>query len=191
MHFSQVSDNVSSIIPKTGITKNNFVLSTIHRNNNTDDKNRLTAIFKALNEISLKYKLDIVLPLHPRTKKLLETNVTHSLLKEIKNNSHFKIIAPVSFLDMIALEKHAKLIVTDSGGVQKEAFFFKKPCVILRPETEWTELVDNGTAIIADANTTKIINAFDSFLTDNNLTFPPLFGDGKAAEFICEEIINL
>jgi UDP-GlcNAc3NAcA epimerase len=191
MHFSEVSDNESSIIAKTGITKNNFVLSTIHRNNNTDDKKRLTAIFKALNEISLKYKLDIVLPLHPRTKKLLETNVDSILLKEIKNNSHFKIIEPVSFLDMIALEKHAKLIVTDSGGVQKEAFFFEKPCVILRPETEWTELVDHGTAIIADADTNKIINAFDSFLTISNLTFPPLFGDGKAAEFICEEIINL
>ena len=191
MHFSTVSNQKSTILEKIGVKENNFVLSTIHRNNNTDDKERLTSIFRGLNNISKQHRLNLVLPLHPRTKKLLETNVDGYLLEEIKANKHIKIIDPVSFLDMIALEKNAKIIVTDSGGVQKEAFFFKKPCVILRPETEWTELVENGTALITDADTTKIETAFDYFLSKEKLDFPPLFGDGRAAQFICEEMLRV
>lgn len=191
MYFSTMSNQKSTILDRIEVKENKFALSTIHRNNNTDDKERLTSIFRGLNNISKEHKLDIVLPLHPRTKKLLETNVEASLLAEVKANKHIKIIEPVSFLDMIALEKNSRIIVTDSGGVQKEAFFFKKPCVILRPETEWTELVENGTALITDADTTKIETAFDYFLSIENLNFPPIFGDSRAAEFICEEILKL
>ena len=80
--------------------------------------------------------------------------------------------------------------MTDSGGVQKEAYFFNKPCVILRSETEWIELVDNGNAIIADADENKIIEAYNLFVTKTDYSYPPLFGDGKAALFICEEIVK-
>jgi UDP-GlcNAc3NAcA epimerase len=91
---------------------------------------------------------------------------------------------------MIALEKNCKLVMTDSGGVQKEAFYFEKPCVILRPETEWIELVECGTAIICDANETKIKNAYNKLTSATDLKFPKLYGDGNAAEFICQEITS-
>ena len=91
---------------------------------------------------------------------------------------------------MVLLERQASLILTDSGGVQKEAYFFNKPCVILRSETEWIELVDNGNAIIADADENKIIEAYNLFVTKTDYSYPPLFGDGKAALFICEEIVK-
>jgi UDP-GlcNAc3NAcA epimerase len=91
---------------------------------------------------------------------------------------------------MIALEKHCSIVITDSGGVQKEAYYFKKPCVILRPETEWVELVNCGTAIIADADEQKIIDAFHTLISKSNMQFPELYGDGKTAEFICKEIVS-
>jgi UDP-GlcNAc3NAcA epimerase len=91
---------------------------------------------------------------------------------------------------MILLEKNAKLVMTDSGGVQKEAFFFKKPCIILRSETEWVELVECGSAVIADADEQRIKEAYRHFTSKTDLRFPELFGDGKAAEFICGEMVK-
>jgi UDP-GlcNAc3NAcA epimerase len=190
IYFSEFAESKTNILSKLQLQQNNFVLATIHRNNNTDEPIRLNAIFKALNDISVKYNLDIVLPLHPRTAKLLEVNLYADLLNEIKSNSKFKITEPVSFLEMVALEKNCKMVMTDSGGVQKEAFYFEKPCIILRPETEWVELVECGTAIIADANEDKIKNAFEVMVSKNDLKFPKLYGDGHAAEFICGQIIN-
>jgi UDP-GlcNAc3NAcA epimerase len=91
---------------------------------------------------------------------------------------------------MIALEKNAELVITDSGGVQKEAFFFEKPCIILRSETEWVELVECGSAKITDADEQKILEAYRFFKENKNLKFPKLFGNGKASEFICSEILT-
>ncbi|MCW3075953.1 MAG: hypothetical protein JWO32_562 [Bacteroidetes bacterium] len=190
LHFSEVAGSKTDIIQKLQLKKNKFILATIHRNNNTDEPDRLNALFKSLNDISLKQDLDVVLPLHPRTSKLLETNLTSENLAAVKNNHGFKILGPVSFLEMIALEKNCKLVMTDSGGVQKEAFYFEKPCIILRPETEWVELVECGAAIVTDANEDKIKAAFDKLFTDDHLQFPKLYGDGRAAEFICEELIR-
>ncbi|MES2395237.1 MAG: UDP-N-acetylglucosamine 2-epimerase, partial [Bacteroidota bacterium] len=167
-----------------------FILATIHRNNNTDEPERLNAIFNVLNTIVTEHKIKIVLPIHPRTSKLLEKNLSPELFHTIKTNEYIKIIPPVSFLEMIALEKNATMIITDSGGVQKEAFFFKKPCIILRSETEWIELVNCGSARIGDADETKILEAFNYFLTAEDLKFNDLFGDGKAAEYICGEILK-
>ena len=190
LFFSQVAENKTTVIQKNNLQKNNFILATIHRNNNTDEPQRLNALFSALYEISNTQNKDIILPLHPRTAKLLEFNLDTELLKNIKTSSHFKIIEPASFLEMIALEKNCSIIMTDSGGVQKEAFYFEKPCVILRPETEWVELVECGSAIIADANKQKIIDAYFTLTKNKSLIFPKFYGDGKAAEFICEEIIK-
>ncbi|MDP3557283.1 MAG: UDP-N-acetylglucosamine 2-epimerase (non-hydrolyzing) [Bacteroidota bacterium] len=190
LFFSEVAESKTNIIEKLKLQKNNFILATIHRNNNTDEPKRLNALFKALNDISNENKLDVVLPLHPRTAKLLEVNLSKDLYTEIKSNPQFKIIEPVSFIEMVALEKNCKLVMTDSGGVQKEAFYFEKPCIILRPETEWVELVKCGAAIIADANEEKIKNAFEVLNSKTDFEFPKLYGDGKAAEFICGEIIK-
>lgn len=190
LYFSAISDTKASILARLSLKKNNFVLATVHRNNNTDEPARLDSLFKSLNDISNENNLEIVLPLHPRTAKLLETNLTKELYHQIKTNTKFKIIEPASFLDMVSLEKNCTLVITDSGGVQKEAFYFEKPCIILRPETEWIELVECGAAIIADADEGKIKLAFKQLYFKTDLTFPKLYGDGRAAGFICGEMIK-
>lgn len=191
LYFSEVAEQKTDIISRNNLQKDKFILATIHRNNNTDEPLRLNALFSALYKISHQNQLDVLLPLHPRTAKLLESNLDPALLRKIKASSYFKIIPPVSFLEMIALEKNCKIVMTDSGGVQKEAFYFEKPCVILRPETEWVELVECGTAIITDADEEKILAAFTALTTKLGMTFPKLYGDGKAAEFICGEMVEL
>ncbi|MBK6836461.1 MAG: UDP-N-acetylglucosamine 2-epimerase (non-hydrolyzing) [Bacteroidetes bacterium] len=190
LYFSNIAEQKVNVEVKYDVKNNNYILATIHRNNNTDEPKRLTDLFAALNEISLSNNISIVLPLHPRTAKLLDTNVEASVLASVKANALFKIVAPASFLEMTALEKNAFMVITDSGGVQKEAFYFNKPCIILRPETEWIELVNCGAAIIADANKEKIINAFNHFKAIDKLEFPSFYGNGQAAEFICNELIK-
>jgi UDP-GlcNAc3NAcA epimerase len=98
------------------------------------------------------------------------------------------MIPPASFFEIIVLEKNCKLVMTDSGGVQKEAYYFEKPVIILRPETEWVEIVENEVGKITDANKENIINAYQYFESNQNLSYPPVFGDGKAAEFICGKL---
>ena len=190
LFFSKISDIKTSIINDLKLKNNGFILATIHRNNNTDEPIRLNALFKSLNDISINYQLQIVLPLHPRTSNLLDRNLSKDVAEAIRLNSNFKIISPVSFLEMLALEKNCCLVMTDSGGVQKEAFYFEKPCVILRPETEWIELLENGAALIADADENKIKFSFEQLIAKKDLSFPKLYGDGNAAVFICSEIIS-
>ena len=168
--------------------KDDYILCTIHRNNNTDEPKRLNAIVSAL--IKLSEEKEIIIPLHPRTKKLLDVNLDSSTYDTFINNSRIHITDPVSFLEMISLEKNASLVLTDSGGVQKEAYFFKKPCIIMRSETEWKEIVEVGAAIIADADEERIIEAYHHFKDNKTIEFPEIFGDGRAAEFICKELIN-
>ncbi len=192
MFFASMAVSGTSIIKDLSLTKNQFILATIHRNNNTDEPERLNALFNSFDKISRTDTVSVVLPLHPRTAKLLENNLYPELYNSIKSNPRIKIVPPVSFLEMITLEMNAQMVMTDSGGVQKEAFFFEKPCIILRPETEWVELVKNGTAIVTDANEALIEKAYHHFkTTKNSLTYPRLYGDGQAAEFICEEIVKI
>jgi UDP-GlcNAc3NAcA epimerase len=151
-YYSQFSNQKSTIISKLKLQKNNFVLATIHRQENTDNLVNLTSIFEALNEINTTKT--VVLPLHPRTK---------SILKKHHLNYAIKLIDPVGYFDMLELLKNCNLVVTDSGGLQKEAFFNNKHCIIVREETEWTELVENGFAIIVGTNKNKIIEAFKNY----------------------------
>ncbi len=184
-YFEKIAKNNSTILKKHDLVDKPFILSTIHRDNNTDNPERLTAILGALLQISEAEKTEIVLPLHPRTSKLLDKNLQNNLYEELKKSPFIKLIPPVSFLDMIMLESHCQLIMTDSGGVQKEAFFFNKPAVILRSETEWKEIVEQGCGIIADADSKKIKDAYYHFKkVKNSLVFPSIFGDGNAAKFI-------
>ena len=190
LYFSGIAEKRSRIIQKLNLKKNQYLLATLHRDSNTDNPKNLNALFEAFLSITKDSGLPIVLPLHPRTAKLLPKNLNKSLSAAVKKNKLIRILEPVSFLEMIALEMNAKLIMTDSGGVQKEAFFFRKPCIILRSETEWTELVENGNAIVTGADTEKIRKAFSHFMKSTKLSFPPFYGNGKAAEFICKEIIS-
>ncbi|MGZ4059467.1 MAG: non-hydrolyzing UDP-N-acetylglucosamine 2-epimerase, partial [Bacteroidia bacterium] len=190
LYFSALAEETSTVLKDNDLQSGKFILATIHRNNNTDEPVRLSALFNAMNKIAMANKIKIVIPLHPRTAKLLSHNLSAKLYSTVKTSEYIKIIPPVSYIGMIALEKHAQLVMTDSGGVQKEAFFFKKPCIILRSETEWIELVKVRSAKIVDADEDKIIEAYNYFLKAKRLKFPDLFGDGKAAEFICEELLK-
>lgn len=190
LYFSKLSDERSSVLSSNGLTPDRYILCTIHRNDNTDQPDRLEGIFKALLEIVGTHNIDLVLPLHPRTEKQMEVNLSKELLSRVEEEPRIKLIPPVSFLDMIALEKNARIVVTDSGGVQKEAFFFQKPCIILRPETEWVELVDCGAAKIVGWDKERILNAFDHYMTIDSLEFPSLFGDGEAGKFMCEKMLE-
>ena len=182
MYFSAMADVQSDIIERLGLQYRQFVLATIHRPANTDNPENLKSILRALSDIAAK-GMDVVLPLHPRTKKRIE-----DLGLKIAD-FRLKVIEPASFFEIIRLEKNAAIVMTDSGGVQKEAFFYGTPCVILRPETEWVEIVEAGAGIIADADYERIMAAYEA-LVNKPVQFPALFGDGHASEKIIIEIIN-
>jgi len=188
LHFAHIAEQKTDIIQRLALTDKPFILATIHRDSNTDHPERLSAIFMAL--IQLSKECHIVLPLHPRTAKFMKSNLDKSLQKQISSCLNIQIIPPVSFLEMIALERHAQLAVTDSGGVQKEAYFFQKPCIILRPETEWVEIVETGNAILADADENRIMQAWQHFKGNPPTVFPEIFGDGHAAEFMLEQMLR-
>ena len=187
-HYANIADKKSQILDKEGLRGIDYVLCTIHRDNNTDQPERLNAIFKALLKISQNIK--VVIPLHPRTSKLLSTNLEKPVFDQVTNNANIKILPPASFFDMINLERHAQMVVTDSGGVQKEAFFFQKPCLILRSETEWKEIVECGAAAITDADENRIVESFNNFIENPPHNYPEIFGDGNAAVFICKEMLE-
>ena len=188
LHFAEVAEEKTDIVKRLEVNGQPYILATIHRDTNTDHPERLTAIFSSI--IKLSEECQVVLPLHPRTAKLLKTNLDEHLQKQIFGCPNIKLIPPVSFLEMIALERHAQLIMTDSGGVQKEAYFFKKPGIILRPETEWVEIVETGNAILADADEGRIMQAWQHFKDNPSTVFPEIFGDGHAAEFMLEKMLD-
>ncbi|CAM1349022.1 non-hydrolyzing UDP-N-acetylglucosamine 2-epimerase [Tenacibaculum crassostreae] len=177
--YSKVSEEKSSIVHDLGLVKNEFVLATIHRQENTDDKEKLSNIFSALETIHTTKK--VVLTLHPRTKKMLEKY-------QLKPNITF--IDPVGYFSMLELLKNCCMVVTDSGGLQKEAFFNKKFCVIAREETEWKELVTNGYATIARTSTENLVLSFNQFLTKNKSFTENLYGT-NVGEKIYQSIKNL
>jgi UDP-GlcNAc3NAcA epimerase len=188
---SMAEKKKASFIENLKIERDNFVLATLHRDTNTDDSDRLNAILSTLLEVAETNRIMFVMPLHPRTLVALKRSLG-SLLDKLNNSSYVKILPPVSYLEMTLLEKDCRMIITDSGGVQKESHFFKKPCIVLRKETEWVELVTNGTASLADADPVKIRNQFNHYYSNKEeLSFPGFYGNGKTAEFILNEIVLL
>jgi len=159
------------------------ILTTLHRAENTDTPEKLQAIFSALEKIAEKYSM--ILPLHPRTKKKLE-DIQYDFEK-----SHIHFIEPVGYLEMITLLNDCNLVMTDSGGLQKEAYFFKKPCVTLREETEWVELVNARCNVLVGSDTHKIINAVEKMISLPESNFNQnLYGDGNAGKEIVETLLN-
>lgn len=191
MYFSKIAKEKSTIIDDLGLNKKDFYLATVHRPSNTDNSENLSSIFEAFLEIiENNSEISIVLPLHPRTKKCMEQYLSKELQQKIENSDRLLVVPPVSFLDVIALEMNCKMMLTDSGGLQKEAYFFQKPCVILRKETEWVEIIEHGSAILADSDKTRIIEAVETLSDKRFLVYPLYYGNGKAAEFIASEIIK-
>lgn len=152
-----------------GVIEGDFYLCTIHRQENTEDLNILSALFSALKKIPAQ----IIMPLHPRTRKLSQQIDTKGLI----------VTDPVGYFEMLYLLEHCKGVLTDSGGLQKESYFFKKPLLILREETEWVELVDHGAGQIVGVTEGKILSAFQKMQSQK--VFPQhLYGDGKASQKI-------
>jgi len=191
LFFKKLAFEKSTVIMDYKLNNKEFILCTVHRDNNTDDEERLNSVFNTLNKLSLENQVEIVMPLHPRTSRAIEELLDNKVDDAINKNPLFKLLPPVSFLDMIMLESQCQMVITDSGGVQKEAFFFKKPSIILRSETEWKEIVDTGTGIVTDVKEDRILDAFEFFKTNGkSLNYPSIFGDGNAAGFICQTILN-
>ena len=181
----------STFLEQLSLVRNEYALVTIHRDSNTDDIVVLNEILVTLKTLAEEKNIVLVMPLHPRTIVSLKTKLK-SLYDDLTHCDHIKIIPPVSFLEMILLEKNCRLIITDSGGVQKESHFFKKPCIVLRKETEWIELVNNGTAKLVGADPERIRFEFLNFVDLKiPLDYPGFYGDGKTAEFILNEILMM
>ena len=189
LFYSELAERKkASFLENHQVKRNGFVLVTIHREINTDNTARLEMLMKTLFSLARETSVTLVMPLHPRTILSLKTKLP-SLFTDLSNSPIIRIIPPVSYLEMILLEKNSRMIITDSGGVQKESHFFRKPCLVLRAETEWVELVKNGTAELVDADPVKIRDGFMRFINDGSgLSYPAFYGDGKTAEFILTEI---
>ncbi|MBH8608659.1 non-hydrolyzing UDP-N-acetylglucosamine 2-epimerase [Thermoactinomyces sp. CICC 10521] len=176
---SRLANEKSGILKELNIKTGEYILITLHRAENTDDPARLSQIISALNELPLP----AVLPLHPRTKgKMAQMGLAIT-------NPNVKLIEPVGYLDMLQLEVNAKKILTDSGGVQKEAFFAKVPCITMRDETEWTETVELGANLLVGADQSKILDAVDNFTVDFT-RMKDVFGDGRASEKITDQLLK-
>lgn len=176
LQFGQLAEERSTILNDLGLIPKSYLLATVHRPYNTDDPERLRSILEALVEIGEP----VIFPVHPRTRQRMEALNVQTL-----DRSNVRMIEPVGYLDMLMLEQHARLILTDSGGMQKEAYFFAVPCVTLRPETEWAETVRSGWNMLVEADSRRIRDAV------KNTAWPegrpaPIFGDGSAARQIVQ-----
>ena len=182
LYYGAKAQTQSTILNRLGLKSKEYILATIHRAENTDNSLRLKGIFDALALVGKKVK--VVLPLHPRTRAALHKE---GMLEVVARS--MLLIEPVGYLDMVMLEKNAQLIATDSGGVQKEAFFHCVPCVTLREETEWVELVNLGwnTLVPPIIAAEEISALLESCLTKPNLTKTKLYGDGNTTE----QILNI
>ncbi len=178
LFYKELAKERSGILASLGVNEGEFVLATCHRAENTDDKGRLRGILEAL--ASLARETRVVFPVHPRTRKAVEQYGLNGLLDEVT------AIDPVSYLDVIELESHAQAVITDSGGMQKEAFFFGKPCLTMREETEWVETVDAGWNQLVAPNAAAIREAFAGIVVPD--ARPQLYGDGHAAEKILKNM---
>jgi UDP-GlcNAc3NAcA epimerase len=168
-----------NILVTEGLTSGKYILATIHRAENTDHTGNLTQIVEALNEINRT--TPVLIPLHPRTRQILQQ---HNI------GISFKTIDPVGYLDMIQLVSNAALIITDSGGLQKEASFFSKYCITTREETEWTELVEHGYNFITGANKELILERVSSLLNKPYTAGANLYGNGDAAAGMCRALLQ-
>ncbi len=177
LYYSQKIEQMAKI--STQYEQGKFILCTLHRAENTDDIERLKNIIKALNQINKE--IAVVLPLHPRTRNIIQKNSIET---------QFQIIDPLGYFDMLGMLQKCHIVMTDSGGLQKEAFFFKKYCLTLRDETEWTELVTNGYNFLVGADYGKIINTYSSLKHKSSNFDMPLYGDGNTGKKIIDILLS-
>jgi UDP-GlcNAc3NAcA epimerase len=180
LHFARRAEQTAKL--PEALSQSGYALMTIHRAENTDDPKILTEICQFVEALA-ETGLQVVWPIHPRTTKALQN------VPSFKPSKNILLLPPVGFLEMIRLEKGARLIMTDSGGVQKEAYFHKRPCLILRAETEWQELLETGAAVLAPpASGAKALFNKAQEAMRLNPAFPGVYGDGKASEVIASQL---
>ncbi len=182
LHMLAVAERGSDILQKLALCKGEFVLATCHRAENTDDPARLKAILDALTDVNRDFP--VVLPLHPRTRKLASQ---HGLGQSL---DRLLVTEPLSYLDITRLESSAAAIATDSGGMQKEAYFYRVPCITLRDETEWVETVSSGWNRLAPPSSAGIAQAITDAVSKRPTTYPQPYGEGHAAESIVTRLQN-
>ncbi|CAA9357560.1 MAG: UDP-2,3-diacetamido-2,3-dideoxy-D-glucuronic acid 2-epimerase [uncultured Gemmatimonadaceae bacterium] len=186
-HYGALAEERSRVIEALGLVPGGYVLATVHRQENTDDVERLATIVEALAETAAE--LPVVLPLHPRTRKALAAAGLLGAAERV-----LRVIDPVGYLDIVMLERRARIIATDSGGMQKEAFFHRVPCVTLRDETEWVELVESGWNRLAPPSDRTAVRrelrrALDA--TERGASAPDLYGAGNAASLIVDRLVGV
>ena len=179
LYYREKAKEISFHEDIEGLTEQPFYLATLHRAENTDNQARLASIVNSLNSYDT---IPAILPLHPRTRKIISR-------ENLSFAPHIHVIDPVGYLEMVLLEQRCQFIVTDSGGVQKEAYFFRKPCITLQESTGWVELVDSGWNMLVGANTEKIIAALQSMPRYGESV--QLYGDGHAGKFIVQTLLNI
>lgn len=181
LHYRDIALERSTIQRKLGLEGRQFVLATCHRAENTDEPQRLAEILTGLATIAKQ--TPVIFPLHPRTRKIIESQGLNGVMRSLT------VLEPLSFLDMIALEQSAQKIITDSGGVQKEAFFFSVPCITTRDETEWTETVDSRGNVLVGACASKIVEAFETDISPDFGIKP--YGNGQASSVIVSALLSV
>jgi len=175
LYFAGMAEQKSTALQANHLAPKSFILATVHRAQNTDEQATLTRIVEAL----LECGENVVLPVHPRTRGFLQK---YNLLEKIEASATLRLLEPVGYLDMIRLEQNARCIVTDSGGVQKEAYFFQTACITLREETEWSETVSDGWNLLVGTDKRKILDAIACFKPDRPQSRH--YGDGRASAAI-------
>jgi UDP-GlcNAc3NAcA epimerase len=179
MFYSNISAHHATILEHLSMEGKPYILCTLHRAENTDDPARLTEIIEALNEIHKE--TEVIVPLHPRTQKVLSG---------LQAKPQFRIIDPVGYFHMIQLLKNCKLVITDSGGLQKEAYFFQKLCITVRDQTEWLELVEQGVNRLTGNDKERIVSAYREMKEKKFSADPGLYGGGHACRAICEFLLK-
>ena len=174
-----------------GLSSKNFILFTLHRAKNTDESGRLHVLLKAILELAEQTKTQVYFPCHPRTRTAIDIHFPE-FWPLIRDHEYFKFVAPTAYFETLALEKHARFVITDSGGIPKEAFFFGTPSIILRTETEWNELVESSFAHLVDCDIDLLAQNWHELMKDGHTrALDGTFGNGKAAERIAELIWSI
>lgn len=187
LRFGPIAERNSDVLERFGIEEGN-VLVTFHRAENSQEPKRLEGILKGVRDLLERSDRKSIIPLHPGTRKAISERVDAGSWEAFKEDPAVRICDPLPYLDMVRLQRNASLIVTDSGGLQKEAFFHGKPCMVLRDETEWTELVDQGHAVLVGADPERIAEGEHAFPEKRDRDLSELFGDGRAGSYICRTL---
>jgi UDP-N-acetylglucosamine 2-epimerase (non-hydrolysing) len=186
LHNLKISLTRSKIIEDLGVLQSGYFLLTLHRQENVDDRKRLEGIIESLEVVVEKFDLPLIYPIHPRSRKMINK---FDLMQRLDNISNIKIIDPVGYLDFLILEKNAKLILTDSGGVQEEACILNVPCVTLRYNTERPETVEAGKNVVAGVDKNIVLKGVEEMIMKDLPSENP-FGDGTTGRRILDIVLD-